>query len=153
MPVGAKVFDIGAGGGLPGIPLKIVRPDLKVVLCDSIAKKVSATNEFIAALGLRGIRGIVGRAEDLAKAPEHRRQYDVIVSRAVAPLDELLTWTNDLTKPAATMLALKGGDISAELDRARKMKTVQNVTESLLDLVEYPAFASDEKKIVRVLLR
>jgi len=152
-PLGARAFDIGAGGGLPGIPLKIVRPDLTVVLCDSIAKKMHATNVFIAALGLVNIRGVVGRAEDLAKGPEHRRQYDVIVSRAVAPLDELLMWTKDLTKPGATMLALKGGDIGAELEQARKMKNVQTVTESLLGLAEYPAFGSDEKKIVRVLLR
>src|SRR5687768_5155820 len=69
LPTGSKVFDIGAGGGLPGIPLKIVRPDLSVVLCDSIAKKINAVNEFIEKLGLKGIEGITSRAEDLARDP------------------------------------------------------------------------------------
>jgi 16S rRNA (guanine527-N7)-methyltransferase len=152
-PDSAKVFDIGAGGGLPGIPLKIVRPDIFVTLCDSIAKKIDADNEFVHDLGLTGTEGIVGRAEDLARSSKHRKRYDVVVSRAVAPLDELIRWTGDLMKQGATLLALKGGDLTAELDRTRKLNGVLAVKEALLALSEYSAFASDEKKIVRVLMR
>jgi len=153
LPTGAKAFDIGAGGGLPGIPLKIVRPDISIVLCDSIAKKIKAVTEFIRDLGLKGIEGVTGRAEDLARSPEHRKQYDIVVSRAVAPLDELVFWTKDLMKPRAILLALKGGDLKAEIAQTQKKSNVSEVREIVLDLVGYSDFASDEKKLVRVLMR
>lgn len=150
IPQNATVFDIGTGGGLPGIPIKIVRPDISIALVDSIGKKIVAVQEFIDALGFENTRAITDRGEVLATKAGHKKHYDVIVSRAVAPLDELVGWTKDLIKPGATLLALKGGDLSEEINRTRKIKYVKDVSESLLTLSGYDEFVRDEKKVVRV---
>ena len=150
IPQNATVFDIGTGGGLPGIPIKIVRPDISIALVDSIGKKIVAVQEFIDALGFENTRAITDRGEVLATKAGHKKHYDVIVSRAVAPLDELVGWTKDLIKPGATLLALKGGDLSEEINRTRKIKYVKDISESLLTLSGYDEFVRDEKKVVRV---
>jgi 16S rRNA (guanine527-N7)-methyltransferase len=150
IPQSAMVFDIGTGGGLPGIPIKIVRPDVTITLVDSIGKKITAVQEFIGALGLANARATKGRSEVLATKVEHKKQYDVIVSRAVAPLDELIGWTKDLVKPGATLLTLKGGDLSQEIKRTRNFRHIKDISESLLALKGYDGFVRDEKKVVRV---
>ncbi len=150
IPQNATVFDIGTGGGLPGIPIKIVRPDITIALVDSIGKKIVAVQEFIDALGFMNVRAITDRSEVLASKDGHKKQYDVIVSRAVAPLDELVVWTKDLIKPGATLLALKGGDLSQEMKRTRNFRHIKDISESLLILNGYDEFVRDEKKVVRV---
>lgn len=150
IPINATVFDIGTGGGLPGIPIKIVREDITISLVDSIGKKIAAVEEFITELGLQNARAIAHRSEVLASNDLHKHQYDVIISRAVAPLDELVSWTKDLIKPGATLLSLKGGDLSEELQRTRKMKHVKDVSETMLSLDGYDGFLRDEKKAVCV---
>jgi 16S rRNA (guanine527-N7)-methyltransferase len=150
IPQNATVFDIGTGGGLPGIPIKIVRPDITIALVDSIGKKIAAVQEFIGALGLENARAVTDRSEALATKEGHKKQYDVIVSRAVAPLDELVGWTKDLLKPGATLLALKGGDLSQETKRARNFRHIKDISESSLALTGYDEFVRDEKKVVRV---
>ena len=84
-----KVIDVGTGAGFPGIPLKIVFPHLHVTLLDSLNKRINFLNEVIAKLGLEDITTIHGRAEDFARKEEHREQYDLCVSRAVANLATL----------------------------------------------------------------
>lgn len=150
IPQNANVFDIGTGGGLPGIPIKIVRPDIRITLVDSIGKKIVAVKEFMNALGVENAQAITDRSEVLATKQEHKKQYDVIISRAVAPLDELVGWTKDLIKPGATLLALKGGDLSQEMKRARNFRHIKDIFESLLTLNGYDEFIRDEKKVVRV---
>ena len=147
---GAAVLDLGCGGGLPGIPLGIVRPDLTLWLCDSIAKKIVAVQRFVSALQLGNVQAICARAESIENLPEHRHRYDVIVSRATAPLDDLVRWTRGLVKPGATLLALKGGDLSTELDRTRALDGVRAVTETSIRLAGWEQFALDDKKVVRV---
>ena len=83
------VIDIGTGAGFPGIPLKIVYPELEVVLLDSLNKRIKFLDEVIRTLGLEKIRTIHGRAEDFAKKKEYREQFDLCVSRAVANLATL----------------------------------------------------------------
>lgn len=84
-----SVIDIGTGAGFPGIPLKIVYPDIDFVLLDSLNKRVRFLNEAIELLHLKKIQAVHGRAEDLARKPEFRGKFDLCVSRAVANLNTL----------------------------------------------------------------
>jgi 16S rRNA (guanine527-N7)-methyltransferase len=152
IPPRINVFDIGTGGGLPGIPLKIVRDDLNMILCDSIGKKIAAVETMITDLGLSGIRAIAHRAEVLAAKEWHAHAYQLVVSRAVAPLDDLMNWTKDILMRGGTLLSLKGGDLTEEINRTRRMKYVAEVIELPLALNGYDDFVTEEKKVVRVTL-
>ena len=112
------VVDVGSGGGFPGIPLKIVRPDLRITMIDSVLKKVGFLNEAIKLLGLNGAIAVHARAEDFAA--ENREGFDVCVSRAVAPLSTLLEYCAPLTKVGGRVVAYKGSGANEELAEANK---------------------------------
>jgi 16S rRNA (guanine527-N7)-methyltransferase len=150
IPQGAKVFDLGTGGGLPGIPIKIARPDISLLLCDSILKKIVATSEMVTGLGLKDVQAITIRAEVLAAQDRHRRKYDVVVTRAVAQLDEIVQWSCDLLKKGGLILSLKGGSLGEEIKKAKLLKFVKSIDEQSLGLEGYDEFMKEEKKIVRV---
>ena len=123
IPSEAHVFDLGTGGGLPGIPIKIARPDISMTLCDSIGKKINAVKEIIHDLGL-SLNLITDRAENLAKTKEHKNKYDVVITRAVAPLDELVRWSHTLVKKGGSLLSLKGGNLDEEILKAKQLKSL-----------------------------
>lgn len=99
-----RVLDVGSGGGLPGIPLAIARPQLQVTLIDSIAKKTAFLLQAKAELGLANLNVVAGRVEDYR--PE--TGFDVITSRAFSDLKEFVTLTRHLRRPAGRWLAMKG---------------------------------------------
>ncbi len=99
-----QVLDVGSGGGLPGIPLAIVRPELRVTLIDSIAKKTAFLLQAKAELGLANVQVITGRVEDFR--PE--AGFDVITSRAFSDLNAFVTLTRHLLNPGGCWLAMKG---------------------------------------------
>jgi 16S rRNA (guanine527-N7)-methyltransferase len=101
---GESVLDVGSGGGLPGIPLAIARPDLQVTLIDSIAKKTAFLLQAKTELGLKNLHVVTGRVEDFR--PE--AGFDVITSRAFSDLKEFVTLTRHLLKPSGCWLAMKG---------------------------------------------
>ncbi len=121
---GIKVIDVGSGGGLPGLPLKLARPDIRLALLDATAKKAALLREFRDALGLENVDVIGGRAEAVAREPEHREAYDVALSRAVAPLAVLAELCLSFCKVGGVCLAQKKGDIAAELAAAQKAITL-----------------------------
>lgn len=88
-----NILDIGSGGGFPGIPLAIMRPDISLTLLDSVGKKTRATEHFIDTLKLQNIHAIQDRAENLAKNPAHAKKYDLVVSRATAYITDILPWS------------------------------------------------------------
>ncbi len=117
-PSPVRLLDVGSGAGLPGIPLKIALPALDVTLLDGTAKKLDFCRAVIAALGLSSIRTLHGRAEDIARLPTHREQYDVVIARAVAPLPTLVEYLLPLARVGGLCIAMKGSNAAAETEQA-----------------------------------
>ena len=114
IPLGSTVCDVGSGAGLPGIVLAIVRQDLKITLCEPLLRRTQFLSEVVELLGLDGVRVVRGRADSLHGV--HR--YDVVTSRAVAPLPQLLEWSMPLVAPTGVLLALKGSTVYEEIEGA-----------------------------------
>ena len=106
-----SVLDIGSGGGLPGIPLAVARPDWRVALLDKVEKKVAFLVQARLELGLANVECIHGRAEDLSAAP-----FDLIVSRAFASLEDFVRVSRHLLAPGGRWAAMKGALPSAEIE-------------------------------------
>jgi 16S rRNA (guanine527-N7)-methyltransferase len=113
---GATVCDLGSGAGLPGIVMAIRRPDLVVTLVEPLLRRTNFLDEAVAALALDNVEVVRSRAEEL----HGRREFDVVTSRAVAPLDRLSRWSLPLVRSGGEFLAMKGSSVQAELDLAAK---------------------------------
>ncbi|MDD6661422.1 MAG: 16S rRNA (guanine(527)-N(7))-methyltransferase RsmG [Lachnospiraceae bacterium] len=113
-----SVIDVGTGAGFPGIPLKIVYPHLKIVLLDSLNKRVQFLNEVISLLHLEDAQAVHGRAEDYAKKEEYREQFDLCVSRAVANLSTLSEYCIPFIKIDGLFISYKSTKIDEEVKKA-----------------------------------
>ena len=114
----SKYIDIGTGGGFPGIPLAIMRPDLRGILVDSTTKKITAVQEFIDKLKLSNVIADNDRVESDEFITRHSNSFDLIVSRATVPLIILFRYAIPLIKEKAYLLAMKGGDLTDEFKKA-----------------------------------
>jgi 16S rRNA (guanine527-N7)-methyltransferase len=117
VPRSSSVIDLGSGAGLPGIVIAILVPDARVVLLEPMARRVAFLEECVADLGLRNATVRRGRAEDLSG----ELAADVVVARAVAPMDRLAGLALGLVRPGGLVLALKGAGAEQELTRARRV--------------------------------
>lgn len=113
-----SLIDIGAGAGFPGIPLKILRPTLRLTLVESIEKKAAFLRHVIEVLGLAEVTVIPARAETIGRDPVHREAYDIATARAVAELRVLAEYCLPLCRVGGRFLAPKGADVAAELHDA-----------------------------------
>ena len=114
------LIDVGTGAGFPGIPLKIAYPHLRVVLLDSLNKRVKFLSTVIETLGLTNIQAVHGRAEDAARQKAYREQFDAAVSRAVANMASLSEYCLPFIKVGGVFVPYKSGNIEEELKDAEK---------------------------------
>ena len=142
---GTKVMDLGTGGGFPGIPLAILFPEVDFYLVDSIAKKIRVVNEIAEAIGLKNVVAEQKRVEKV------KSQFDFIVTRAVAKLDQLHVWSKNKISAQNNhsfkngLICLKGGDLSNELKKLQH----KAYEYSIGDFFDEDFFL--EKKIIHVL--
>jgi 16S rRNA (guanine(527)-N(7))-methyltransferase GidB len=118
IPPGAALIDVGTGAGFPGVPIKIMRPDLQLTLLDSLRKRTNFLTALSEAMEQEN-RIVHARAEDYGKDKAAREQFDAASSRAVAPLRMLCEYCLPFVKRGGLFLALKGGDVAEELAQAK----------------------------------
>src|SRR5712692_10065405 len=111
----ARLLDIGAGAGFPGLPLKIVRPQWQVLLLEATGKKVTFMRHMIEALQLRDVIALHGRAEELGRDAGYRASFDVVTARAVASLPTLLEYAAPFCRVGGQVVLFKKGDLAEEL--------------------------------------
>lgn len=131
LPLGATVCDVGSGAGLPGIPLALSRPDLLLTLVEPLERRSDYLREVVQELGLANVTVVRGRADD-AQVRALKPRFDVVTSRAVAPLDRLLQWCVPLTGMGRYIAAIKGKTVAAEIaalspQTARRVRDVRAV--------------------------
>jgi len=113
-----RLLDIGTGGGFPGLPLKIVRPDLELTLLDSSRKKLGFCQLVALSLGLSGVTVLEGRAEELAHRPGQRESFDLVCFKALAPLRVLVEYGMPFLKTGGRLVAYKGEKAATEITEA-----------------------------------
>ena len=135
LPAGPhRLADVGSGGGVPGIPLAICRPDASVTLVESVGKKADFLRDAVAELGLRNVAVFRGRAEDWPK--QSRDRFNVVACRAVASMGKLLAWCRPLVTDGGVLLAMKGPRLEEELKEAEPTLRRQNArVEEILSAV------------------
>ena len=150
LPVGPhRLADVGTGGGVPGVPLAIARPDAQVVLVESTKKKAAFVASAVEALGLGSVTVSDLRAEDVGQSPQFRETFDVATARAVATLDWLAEWCLPLVKPkTGKVLAMKGARAAEEIPAAAKAIELLNGGEPIVHAVSLPG--TEHRVIVEI---
>jgi 16S rRNA (guanine527-N7)-methyltransferase len=129
----SAVADVGSGAGLPGIPLAIVRPDLRVTLIEPLLRRSTFLTQAVEELQISDrVEVVRSRAED------HRQTYDVVVARALAPLDRLIGWCNPLRAHGGVILALKGSSVADEVAAARRQLEAAQLEPEVLKVGAHP---------------
>ncbi len=117
---GATLCDVGAGAGFPSIPLKILKPGLKITIVDSLQKRLNFLKDLISELGLTDVELVHGRAEDVGQNKLYRERFDIVTARAVARMSVLSEYCLPLVKKGGYFVALKGPKAEDELDDGKK---------------------------------
>jgi 16S rRNA (guanine527-N7)-methyltransferase len=167
---GCKIVDIGTGGGLPGIPLKILRPDISFLCLDATRKKTNAVLQMVDELKITSINIVWGRAEELGVQSNYEYKFDFAIARAVCQLNELIaisgnflkkrtqsnspawnTSTHDLIDPnPPALIAFKGGDLTKEIDVAKRQYPKAHINSFDLAFTGSEQLIASDKKILVV---
>ncbi len=146
LPQGAKVIDIGTGGGFPGVPLAIKYPELHFVLLDSTAKKLKALDEICQNMGIANVSFITGRAEEISQKKGQRESYDAVVSRGVADYAILSELCLPFLKDGGSFYSWKAKRYQEEIDRAKNALTTLN--SEIADINQHLLLKSDEVHVI-----
>jgi len=147
----SKFIDIGTGGGFPGIPMAIMRPDIRGVLADSTSKKVVAVQQFIDKLKLSNVIAENHRVESEEFISRHGNSFDLVVSRATVPLIILFRYSIPLIKDKAYLMVMKGGDLTEEFKKA-EMKYKSYIKKSTVYELYYKPTNVRNKKGKKLIL-
>jgi len=143
---GERLLDVGTGGGVPGVILAILRPDLRVELCDSVAKKARAVGEIVREAG-QAIPVHAATAQELvARRPSGSDRFDTLVVRAVAPLVKLLGWFEPLAGGFGRLLVIKGPRWQEELSEARDKRLGKKV--AIRRIAAWPLRGTDNESVL-----
>lgn len=156
------VIDVGTGGGLPGIPLAILFPQMHVTLLDSIQKKITAVNDIVNQMKLKNIQTVCGRAEEISTKKDFHQKFDYVIARAVAEIKDIIRWCkgflkqeNEITETnnvieRGKIILLKGGNLEQEIKSA-KIK-IQPTSIQMIDLIidGIDPLEFSEKKVILI---
>jgi 16S rRNA (guanine527-N7)-methyltransferase len=144
----SKVMDLGSGPGFPGIPLAIIRPDLNIILVESVAKRAEFLKHAVVSLGLERVAVLQVRAET---PHENRRDRDWVFSRAVADCDTLMKWSKGWMRPGGRLVAFKGTDIREELKRLERNAAKRGAKEwKVLPFNPFPDLMPFQGRLVEI---
>lgn len=146
---GAKVADVGTGAGFPGLPLKIIRPDLRLTLIDSLNKRIKFLSCVTEELGLQSTECIHGRAEELSRDKAYRERFDIVVSRAVADMTVLCEYCLPYVKTGGIFAALKARDAEEEISAAKPI--IGTLGGEIEDIISAPVPQSDIIRTIAVI--
>ena len=135
---GEKLVDIGTGAGFPGIPIKIIRDDIQVVLVDSLNKRINFLNNVIEELDLKNINTVHARAEEFGQMKDYREKFDISTSRAVANLATLSEYLIPLIKVGGKSICMKGAEIETELNESQKAISTLGAKVKNIELLKLP---------------
>ena len=166
---GCRIVDLGTGGGLPSLPIKIMRPDISFCCIDATRKKVNTVTQIIDELKLKEIYAIWGRAEDIGIQSDYKGKFDFVVARAVCQLKDLISFSDSFLKKHAyssapeitantvlfnpeppTLIAFKGGELKEELDVAKRQFPNANIKSIDLAFPGSEQLIASDKKILIV---
>ena len=128
------VVDVGSGAGFPGIPIKILRPNLDLTLVESVSKKASFLKFLKTRLELENTKIINLRAEEIVNLSQHRQNYDLVLTRYIASIEASIDYCLPLLKPSGNWVAFKSGNVQDEIcSAAKKLKSVNAKIQSIIN--------------------
>lgn len=146
---GIAVIDVGTGAGFPGIPLKIYRPDIKLILLDSLNKRIKFLQTVVDELGLKDVKCIHARAEEAARNKALREKFDLVVSRAVARLPVLAEYCLPFVKTGGIFAALKGMKFAEEATDAKNALSVLGGSQPECVAIKLP-YLEDKRAVIYI---